>query len=308
LLPFYFLAKGSSFLVIAYLTSIGAALMYKSTVMVHRMRQSPFFLWVFVALPSVLFWTSGIQKEALLYPLWVLAGVHCWVFFNSTTKNKWSYVSFIFILLVTTSITYLLKFYYLIPLTALLGIWCLEWSIKNQTHYRMVLLLLMVALLVATSIHPYISIFNFNEIISANYFNFCNHQPATCIHLPIDGTTTGVLQALPQALLKGLLGPYFWEWKNPMYVLQGLEHLILVTGLGTAVLVYGLKKNNIKSFYLTLIWCLTMASLHVLTAPNYGSLSRYEAIYFPLLLFVLAEQINFATLFNKHKWTSFLMD
>jgi hypothetical protein len=246
-----------------------------------------------IILPSIAFWTSGIQKEAFLYPLWIYSGAQLVSFLNSKDKKSISLLLLLATLLVTVLITYLLKFYYLLPLAALVGIVLLEYKVQNIRTYSILLSLVILLLAFLTSIHPYISIFNFNEIIAANYFNFCSNQNSSCISLPIDGTTWGVLRAVPSALIKGILGPLPWEWKNALYVLQSLEHIIAIVMLVWMLVKYGLKKSFLKSFYLIVIWCMVMAILHVLTAPNYGSLSRYESIYFPLLIFICFNQIEY---------------
>jgi hypothetical protein len=291
-LPFYILAKGSFVLTLAYLSFFGTVLLYKSTVLVLNKENGTLFILCFIAIPSITFWTSGLQKEALLYPLWVYSGVLFVTFLNETNKKRVALLVLLLIMLLTAFVTYLLKFYYLIPLAALVGIVLLEYTVQNMRTYKIVVSGTMVLLAVATSIHPYISIFNFNEIIAVNYFNFCTKNVESCIALPIDGTTWGVLRAVPSALIKGILGPLPWEWRNALYIVQSLEHLLFIGFIVWMFFKYGMKKNFLKSFYLILLWCITMATLHVLTAPNYGSLSRYEAIYFPLLIFICLNQTN----------------
>ena len=100
---------------------------------------------------------------------------------------------------------------------------------------------------------------------------------------------TRILANVPAALFAGLFRPFFWEATSALQFIAGVENAVLLLLAGSSLV---RLKGDLRSPYRLLVGSvlslvLILAVLITLSAPNFGTLSRYRAGYMALFLMVV---------------------
>lgn len=285
-------------------------------------KQFPATRWAaiaaFLLFPSVVFWSSGVQKESLALGV---IGLIIHQFLQALLPSQklstifWAKSSLMW--LVGIAWLWQLKFYYmggLIPvlLTIALVHWVIQkwWtSITPIVRLRRSLLLYVVflasLLFLASLSHPKLHLSEFMHVLVLNHnasFNFSS--PDDVIHYTrvgggyfnITSSPSSLLYNTPLAFFSGLLRPFIWEVNNKVKLLAGLENLWVMLLLVYAAFfvlrkqVRSYLEQNTQIFILlvgTLTYITLLAILLALASPNLGSLSRYKVGFLPLMAYLL---------------------
>ncbi|WP_375437283.1 hypothetical protein [uncultured Hymenobacter sp.] len=97
-----------------------------------------------------------------------------------------------------------------------------------------------------------------------------------------------VIRNAPQAIWETLSRPWFWEG-SPGYKAVGLENILLLSVLGTALLALWRGRAGELPFALVvamLFYCLALAALIGLSTPNLGTMNRYRVALLPFVLWL----------------------
>jgi hypothetical protein len=105
-----------------------------------------------------------------------------------------------------------------------------------------------------------------------------------------DGTLTGMVKLVPQAIVVSLYRPFLWEVNNPVMLLSSLEALVFFIFTLRIVIRSGLFKTLsliIRTPALTLcfLFALTFSGTVGVVSANFGTLVRYKI---PMIPFYLA--------------------
>lgn len=236
-------------------------------------------------IPSVVFWSSGVMKDALTFGATAALASIVVKYYK---QSKISLGDFI-VLMLSTFLLYKLKHYLLI--TSLLFIGSLIASVvlkKIETKWKWPLAaLVFIAAFSSTQfIHPYLKINRLAWTLYVN--NQIINQKTNENQLDIqieDDTWPAVMKEVPKALYAGLFRPGIndqtpaWGW------IHKIENLTLTVLLFLSLLLWVKLKPDIDwPLFIAASMCmLLLAILLPLSTPNLGSLVRYKNAYMPFL-------------------------
>jgi hypothetical protein len=249
----------------------------------------------FLFFPSVAFWSAGLSKDALMY------GSMCWVFFFALSSAHGRPTSFWQILLVPL-ILYIfikIKLFYAAVMVPLLILYIMIMKapgmcyLQRGQQVKSFLFAVAGGLLLATLLHDFLPIDFLLEQSTNNYFFLLKkslHGPHIVLE-SMEPTIKGMAYSYPEAFLSAVYRPFLGEAWEPLYMLLGLENLLLL--LLTVLAIASLfKKANLKIeplHVLLLLLVLLLGGIVGLTTPNFGSLSRYRIVFLPFLVYLLLQ-------------------
>ena len=248
-----------------------------------------------LALPSFIFWSSGVVKESLASAaIMFLAGVFLLLIKKQKPKN-WEWI----ICLISVLILWNLKYYWaalFIPaaLTSLIVIRYVR--VFFSTDLKSWELLIWMAVFsclvgIASTIHPNFYLNRLLTVIVENhnaYAMVSGDRPS--IHFSdLEPTWISILVNSPWALISGLFRPFVFEASTPFQIVIGVENLVLLL-----LIIYNLRyvshfwnSHDRLLIFGTLIYILLLAIFLALSTPNFGTLSRYRVGFLPFLFFLL---------------------
>jgi hypothetical protein len=257
----------------------------------------------FFLFPSVVFWSSGMIKEAVLlgsigfcmsfYLKWVyekqrpeiiestLFLICLWIILNI----KYYIFSVLFFLLVTHFVHRMVLSFF--P-------WLRPYRLQRIAAYYVLLALLGLS---AGWIHPNLSLSTFYQVLLENYSATIKMSQAhNVFHLYyFEQSVWGLLLDLPKAFLYGLFGP-LWNFDGSTVAwLSVVENVMLILIFGYFIYTQHLKKwSGWTLEYLIIVnYVLLLACFLTFASPNWGSLVRYKVSFMPLLLLLLLGELPF---------------
>lgn len=253
-------------------------------------------VFAFLFFPSILFWTSGIIKEALALPaLFFIVGV----FLKLYQRDKislWEWT----LLPLTLWLLWNLKYYYLavlLPVLITLLVLRLTPAIQLRSWPVKVLIacgIFIVPVYVVSLLHPNFYPERLFDVIVTNYHAMLQlSSPGdVVIFSGLEPSTTSMLQHSPKAIATGLFRPFLWEASNMLQGIAAFENLFLLIMTLTAAYKW-IKTSAVREAELiigTLIYCVLLSAFLTLSTPNYGTLSRYRVGFLPFFVFVISLQ------------------
>lgn len=233
----------------------------------------PLFLSLFV-LPSFVFWTSGITKEAFVVSLVLL------IFSLFKTKTFLSYLLLVFL----TVIILLIKPYIVILLSLFFTGYFIH-NLKGEIRLVTIFTALFIGI-ITVYLYPQFSLLNLSETINQNAQATLDLNGTSDFSLSVLGS--GILLKSIYAYFVVLLKPLFYETENFLFFLQGCEKLVFV--ILTILSFFYIKRRQINALILEMVlWVLVLSLLLTLSSPNYGSLSRYSVYYTPVWLYLVLD-------------------
>jgi len=312
-----------------FLGFLGSCGLYKGMTLWFGAAPRFFFLCCF-AFPSVLIWTSGISKEALV---WTFLGL----FINQLAlltrqsftweRLGWALLFFIFLALS--------KVYLALFILSVLPAYLLIRLLKRR-HWVGVLAIQFLLLGTGFGISVYhyrhiptpdparhvsweafalenqalVSDLYTNSALGGNFHIVeklrCKQQDfrveaqeegaGSYVELPrLNGRADNLLLRIPGALIRGLFSPWPWEYKGALYILPIVERMfLLVLCIGWIFFHKGYAGNTGTEAGLLLGFSLLTASFMGLLIPVLGNLVRYTMPILPLLAMVLYSGIRWS--------------
>jgi hypothetical protein len=248
----------------------------------------------FLFFPSVVFWSSGLEKETI-----ALCGIYfLTIGFLSLVTSAKPHPSFWWLILPVCYAVWGLKYYWAVILfisfsTALIIRLLMSKSLVVKKYWMGVWVALFfgIGMLLSFS-HPNFYFDQFLEMVISNYDDFAAiSDPNNLIHyFHLHATWTSLLMNSPWALLSGLFRPVIGEGHGLMGLFASIENLlVLVLFLGA---VRNMKKALISSDQIILMaalsYCIVLCVFLALSTPNFGTLSRYRTGFLPFFVFVFA--------------------
>jgi len=245
-------------------------------------------------LPSVVFWTSGLLKESLsVAALFFLVAA----FLKFWFKKKifaWEYPLIIFSLWVLWN----LKYYFagvFIPVVGTTLIY--RFVFKNRFSSSAGLetgiwvCLLTLPVILVSFLHPN---FNFDRLLDVIVLNNAAYNSLSDAgdfvrFQELEPTVLSMIRNAPQALFSGLLRPLFWEASSVIQFVAAVENTILLI----LFLVAGLRSGSYfdsphRILIVSLVAYVTiLAVLITISAPNFGTLSRFRVGYISFFAFII---------------------
>ncbi len=240
------------------------------------------YLAVFL-IPSVVFWSSGILKEAvLLFGL----GLFGWNFHKLLFDRwKWKRIPFLVFLLAILLVMKLYVFIAFVPAV-------MAWWISKYTKRTILVHAFMIigGVLFGLALAQIIPSLNFIEIMANKQHDFINLSKALNVNSAIDMTYLepnlwSFIKATPSALLNSFSRPWPTEIKGILFVPPLMENLFIISIL---VLSWFFGKRVAEREWKFVVFCLTFSIILFLiiglTTPIIGAIVRYKIPAIPFLM------------------------
>ena len=263
----------------------------------------------FLAWPTVVWWTAGLTKETLVVGAGAgLVALALPVLYGGRGPMRiWPAVGRLALFLLLAWVMVRMRYFFALPLLG--GLLVLA-AVRLATRRgwlgpgwraQVVGLLLGLGLAGGAAVAlggEHLSLSYFSREVAANYEHglrtsagrphlaYANWQP----------TPAGLLGHAPLAAAYTLVRPWPGESARPLYVLVGLENMLLLTLLGLALVAAWQGRAGHLPVALVVVvglYCLLLAAFIGLSTPNLGTLSRYRVALLPWLL-VLVLQNDYA--------------
>jgi hypothetical protein len=240
------------------------------------------YLAVFL-IPSVVFWSSGILKEAVL--LFAL-GLFGWNFHRLMfEKWQWRKLPLLVFLLAILLVMKLYVFIAFVP--AVLAWWISKYTKRTiMVHASMII----GGVLFGLTLAKIVPSLNFIEIMANKQRDFINLSKAFNVNSAIEMSYLepnlwSFIKATPKALINTFTRPWLTEIKSILFVPPLLENLFIIGILITSWF-YGRKVSATQWKFV--IFCLTFSIILFLiiglTTPIIGAIVRYKIPAIPFLM------------------------
>jgi hypothetical protein len=254
-------------------------------------------------LPSTLFWCSGIMKDTL-----VLAGV-CWIVHETdlflrpnTTKHK---ARFVLRLLIWGWLIFSCKPYIIIGLAPAWLLW-LNYTTLSKIKSTVLKYILLPILFIGGTLVTFQlyavstagSEFSPENAIDqalvvrndfANNSTYgTNRYKATVV----EQQGTGMLAAIPEAIIAGLFRPFIWEARSPFIFISSVENLFILLYFLYAMYklrIFGFSKfiRSHPLILFSMIFTLFVALIVGFTTIIFGTLVRFRTPFLPFFVSIL---------------------
>ena len=251
----------------------------------------------FLLFPSVVFWSAGVTKESLVM------GCLCFIVGFSIPyliiSQKISYPRIILMALFLW-ILLKLKYYYvgvLIPVMAanfIVAFLRLNFKFVQKNYYTHLgswLMVFVLILLFASTIHPNLRAGNFLESMVTTHNQIYEKSSAEDLiaYNKLDPTVPSILANLPKALYSGLYRPSLLDARTGFQYWVGFENFILIILTAGAFLrVFRNEQFPHKILIFSMIVYISiLASFMAISSPNFGTLVRYKIAFLPFFIYLI---------------------
>jgi hypothetical protein len=272
----------------SFLSFIGLTAMLK--VLLRYARKKALLLYMAVFLPpSLLFWSSGILKEA---PIMFGLGLAMLAFQRiMDAKKPWANALLFALMMLLILLT---KVYLFFVLIAPFITWAWGRGAKPRPAFKRFALvhLLLLALVLATAWLP--RMYSVPAIAAdkqAQYFELAEKQGdvGSLVHIPkLNGQPTNMLLNMPGAFLYTLLRPHPFEPSSLTGLVAALENLLILAALLLAIVhIRKPSRENMPLLLFALSFVFILFTLVGLVTPVLGAVVRYKAPALPFLFICL---------------------
>lgn len=274
----------------SFITMFGPIAIYRLMKDVFPHRNLPILMATFL-IPSVLYWTSGLHKDGIIFFGLMFAIYH--IYFG-LKENRFSLVriaSIFFGLLLVVA----LRNFLIIPILPALFAWILASKLKQKPLlvFGAVYLVFIVLFFTAKFIHPRL---DFPEEVVSRQEAFLSLGGGSAV--PVNKLEPNFLNFLinsPQAFTLSTIRPYPSDVKHLLSLAAAIEinFLLLVF---VAFLFWRKKRNGTHTISLFLLFCIFL-SLSILMMIGYtvnvlGAIVRYRSIVLSLLVIPIVARID----------------
>jgi len=236
--------------------------------------------------PSVMFWSSGVLKEGLLF-----LGMGFLMYFTVRLFERFNMLYLGWVVFATLLLSYL-KFYVFASLLPLLAahIWCLKTENKNiLMKYGIAVFLFIV---VGLNFHLLFPEFNLPELMVAKQNDFyhlaIDEKSGSQIALnKLEPSFLSMVKNAPAALFNVLFLPHIFEKQNMLSFISALENSIYFILILIAMLSFKWPKSNKSLLLMCIGFTLFTFVLIGLITPVTGAIVRYKAPALPFFLMTL---------------------
>ena len=253
--------------------------------------------------PSVVWWTAGLTKEALLLGSeTALVALVLPALYGPPPAASAAWprrVGKLLLIILLAWISFRVRYFFAAPLLGgLLALAAGRWATRRgwlgrgawpQAGALLVVLALEAGVAVAAG-GRHFELSYFSAETAKNYQAELRQSQGRP-HLEYadwDPSPAGLLRHAPQAALQTLARPWLGESAQPLYLAAGLENALLLALLGLALVaaVRGGRgsRQPVAMVVFLLLYCLLLAAFIGLNTPNLGTLHRYRAVLLPWLL------------------------
>lgn len=255
---------------------------------------SPAAVIAFLFMPSVVLWTSGVLKESVaMAALFFLTGIFLKIWFGDRVR-WWEGV----IGIVAMWVFWKLKYYYAgafipIVIAALFYRYVIARRVWLAAGSEAVvwLGLLILPLVLVTLLHPNFNIDRVLTVIISNnqVYNDLSQAGEYVQFRDLSASFVSVLTNAPWALFSGLFRPLVWETSSLVQAAQGVENTVLLLVFVAALFKmsrYTASPHRLLMLAL-IVFVVGTCVFITMSAPNFGTLSRYRVGYISFFTFLI---------------------
>jgi len=281
-----------------FLSLTGLVALYKFFVPYLKEKKRLLFFSVFL-IPSVVFWGSGVLKEAIL-----LFGMGMMLYSTSELLNKKNFLRNLLWLLFSLALLIYTKYYIfiiIVPLT-LAYVWCRLTSTKY--FYLKYGLIILICILTGLNIHYFLPDFDMLKILAMKQNDFVglaqsmNSGSLISTEL-LKPTLSDIVIHLPVSFYNTLVRPYIFETDSFIVLFAALENILILAVLVICLLFSSWKINEKSIFTFCLLFFVAIFSLTGLTTPVFGAMVRYKVPAMPFLMVFCFMMLNKEKLWKR---------
>ncbi len=248
----------------------------------------------FLLMPSIVFWSSGLIKETLAAAaLYYLTAIFLKIWF----REKLS-IATVILSLFSLWIFWHLKYYFtaiflpVVVTTLLYRIITRKGIARSASSEAIIwLAIFLLPIFLVSFVHPNFSPGRLLEVIVSNnaVFNQLS-DPEDLVHFnDLQVTVRSILRNAPWAFFSGFFRPLLFEAGNVLQFLAGVENtLVLFFFFAACVQAKQYLTSPHRLLALAIIIYVTLLCILItLSAPNFGTLSRYRTGYAPFFVFLV---------------------
>lgn len=283
-------------------------------------KQRPQFEFAFaiacMGVPTVVFWSSGIGKDAICM---ASIGFLTWALYKLIVEKRKLFLN-LFITVIAVTLIYVIKVYILLSYLPFFLYYLLITNIKNNPNklLRIALRLVFPLFFLGSILYLYFygddffTKFSSDEIldtVSRTQNNF-NAQAKTFEGSyftlgEFDGSVLGFLKLTPAAIGTTFFRPFIWEVRNLVMLLSALESLLIIWFTLKNFFSPARVGNFFKKIFTDtlVLYCLAFSlffgAFVGMSSFNFGSLVRYKIPCIPFFIIALTLISGKSFLFDK---------
>lgn len=269
----------------SFISLCGSIFIYKSVS--NYVQSKNLLLLVSFLVPSVLFWTSGVFKEGLVF---FGIGLIFYSFLSISNKSqipKRTLLFFFSLILLST-----VKFYFLLAIIpSLLGYFWV-YTTKRKFFILKYVTAFGILLIAASLLNHLTGNINIFEILVQKKTAFDeivqNGNVGSAItSLPLEPNAISFIKLTPVAFKNALIAPLPWNATSTLALILSMENLLVVSFL---IICFFFRRNlNSKQKNLMLMFAFFSISILLLigfVTPVAGAIARYKAPLIPFILII----------------------
>ncbi|QIX63219.1 hypothetical protein HER32_19395 [Hymenobacter sp. BT18] len=262
--------------------------------------------------PSCVYWTSGLTKESLLVgsAAWLTALVVEELYPPAPAGRKSRLLAALGLAILVFKMRFFFAVFLLTGLGTAVGIRVGQHLGFLRRRWAQMLVLAAVVGVGSTLAGEVLPAFRANKFTSQLMRNYSELEAESRgrphLEYPqLKPTQASVAQHAPVAVLNSLTRPWLGESRHWKYLAAGLENLLLLGLLLTALVAVARGRAGQLPFTLVMVllfYCVVVAVLIGLTTPNLGTLNRYRTAFLPFLLLLLLQNDYAAAWLRRLSW------
>ena len=278
---------------------LGHVAFYRVFIQIYKKQQAGVIVCCFL-LPSMLYFTSGVQKDGIIF---TTLGLLCYAVFTALQQNKFTLKKWVVIIAALATL-FLIRSYVLLNILPALVLWVMVVKFKLPALKSFITGYIILGLV----------FFSFNTIVpSINPLKTVTQKQADFFTLPVAATQLhadtlypnfkSFLYNAPQAYNHLLLRPYINELPAKSLLPINIE-LLCYQLIFLLFLFFRKKKESAEAnpfILFGIFFTLTMFLFIGYIMPNLGSIIRYRSVYLLFLLTPIICRIHWSKLTNLIK-------
>lgn len=242
--------------------------------------------------PSVVFWSSGIIKESIAIGALALL-IKLLIDWILSRKINWKRIT---IGVIMIALVWQLKYYYLgVFLITTIPLIFTDVVVKNKllkiNAFVIYSALFGAVVILVSLLHPNFRLDDILYVIVENHniYVLKSQQGQHIVYRDLAPNWWSIASNFPMALWSGLFRLGIWEADNMLEYMVGLEKIVVLIFSISAIFRLGdINKSSHKLLILAaLIYTVILSGFLAMSAPNFGTLTRYSVGYMPILLLLI---------------------
>ncbi len=243
-------------------------------------------VWCLLFLPSTVFWSTGVSKEAVFMAGWCWLIAYCWPGFRKDHWKLWRIPLYLILVLAL----FRLKYYYIAVTVPILLATLISWSRTQEgIRYFRWTISLIVLLAVIGFTHPNLQWDNVFAVIQQNSQLIAQKSHSAVLVHYQNQTDPGAwtVMNVPQAWFAGMFRPFIGDWGNLWQNLAAIESILMWILALAAFYRFRAWSALWRTWLPVAIFAILLATLLALSTPNLGTLVRLKIVYQPIVYCLL---------------------